>query len=585
MKKKFKPPNMKNISKNSYEWCKDKAFLISVDPLDPGKIARSHRYTAAIDVTSYYKKAGFEEIKEILFQGVNRSCKDSVWKKGDINYKTHFDDTLQHQELDESEEQGAESDKYTVNETTKFIQDFAGEIECAGIPANAAKLVLADVLKDKSTEFVVQGGWASDSKTFGIIMPKRDNLRCSININKFDSTNKQREDGKLIFNSYMCGDERLEFDIDFEFWEDDPDKQGIDIFIQSIAEMFETGLLEAPLAVYSPFPVLVTGLPGEGKSVRMKQIVAEISSNDEIIEVPIFLKAKHLAKYVEKQETADYMSESSDFRTYAEIIAKSFLDSNPLAGKLDEKLVLENLLEINSNISDDDDCGLVLVVDAIDEIVELESIRLLLQWLDDFSDRYGAGHSRCVISTRPSHEEYVAEIFPSANKFNMYFEKSTLQSQFPQKLVDEWRVNDIVSEKVTKLIQKVEVFGHINKPLLIGWLCRFVKDGTEVFEEGEEEDRTLSSYKFYEKILDQAVTTKRFTTQSDFNKEEIESIKRMRDCIAFVDLLALVKESIGTIELTNKANRLKLLSITRPDFSQASRNYLTKKHIDYSSRT
>ena len=56
----------------------------------------------------------------------------------------------------------------------------------AGIPANAAKLVLADVLKDKSTEFVVQDGWASDSKTFGIIMPKRDNLRCSININKFD---------------------------------------------------------------------------------------------------------------------------------------------------------------------------------------------------------------------------------------------------------------------------------------------------------------------------------------------------------------------------------------------------------------
>ena len=110
----------------------------------------------------------------------------------------------------------------------------------------------------------------------------------------------------------------------------------------------------------------------------MKQIVAEISSNDEIIEVPIFLKAKHLANYVEKQETADYMSESSDFREYADIIAKAFIDSNPLARKLDEKLVLEDLLEINSNISDDDDCGLVLVVDAIDEIVELESIEILL---------------------------------------------------------------------------------------------------------------------------------------------------------------------------------------------------------------
>ena len=43
----------------------------------------------------------------------------------------------------------------------------------------------------------------------------------------------------------------------------------------------------------------------------------------------------------------------------------------------------------------------------------------------------------------------------------------------------------------------------------------------------------------------------------------------MRDCIAFVDLLALVKESIGTIELTNKANRLRLFQYATPDFSQA----------------
>ena len=106
-------------------------------------------------------------------------------------------------------------------------------------------------------------------------------------------------------------------------------------------------------------------------------------------------------------------------------------------------------------------------------------------------------------------------------------------------------VNDIVSEKVTELIQDVEVFEHINKPLLIGWLCRFVKDGKEIGD-------LKTSCNFYEKISTKAVTTKRFTTQSDFSGLEIDSIKRMRDCIAFVDLLALVKESIGTIELTNK---------------------------------
>ena len=31
----------------------------------------------------------------------------------------------------------------------------------------------------------------------------------------------------------------------------------------------------------------------------------------------------------------------------------------------------------------------------------------------------------------------------------MFFEDLTLQNQFPQKLVDEWRVNDIVSNEVT----------------------------------------------------------------------------------------------------------------------------------------
>ena len=143
----------------------------------------------------------------------------------------------------------------------------------------------------------------------------------------------------------------------------------------------------------------------------MKQIIAEISSNKEITEVPIFLKAKHLAKYVEKPDTAEYMSESFDFSKYAEVIAKAFLDSNPLAKNLHTELIKDDLIKIKSNTDEDDDCGMVLFVDAIDEIVDLENIRLVLRWLDDFSDRFGAGHSRCVISTRPSHKEFVDEIF------------------------------------------------------------------------------------------------------------------------------------------------------------------------------
>ena len=366
----------------------------------------------------------------------------------------------------------------------------------------------------------------AESKNLGIVLPKRNNLRAFFTISKFSSKNKQIEDGKLVFDSFFCRDERLIFETDYVVSEDDPDRPGLDDFTKSIAEMFRDGLLEVPLAIYSPFPTLITGLPGEGKSVRMKQISAKISSIDEITEVPIFIKAKHLAKYVEKQETAEYMSESPDFRKYAEVIAKAFLDSNPLGKRLDEETVVRDLIEINSNVEDDDDCGLVLIVDAIDEIVEMESIQTLLHWLDDFSVRYGAGHSRCVISTRPSHEEFILDVFTSVNRFNMCFKKSTLQNQFPQNWYMNGELVELFQTKSPNLIQDNEVFSHIDKPLLIGWLCKFIKEGVELGD-------LKHSYNFYEKILDQAVNTRRFTTQSGFDDKELDSIKRMRDCIAF----------------------------------------------------
>ena len=66
--------------KNAYEWCKERALLISIDPVDPGKIARSHRHAGHVDVTKYYKNAGFKQIDEYLLQGDIPTCKDSVWK-------------------------------------------------------------------------------------------------------------------------------------------------------------------------------------------------------------------------------------------------------------------------------------------------------------------------------------------------------------------------------------------------------------------------------------------------------------------------------------------------------------------------
>ena len=93
-----------------------------------------------------------------------------------------------------------------------------------------------------------------DVKNFGYVIPKRDRLRCFININKYDTTNKANEDGKTGTNAHLCGSEKLEFDIDFEFWDEDPDRPKIEEFITTISKMFETGLIEVPLSIYSPNP-------------------------------------------------------------------------------------------------------------------------------------------------------------------------------------------------------------------------------------------------------------------------------------------------------------------------------------------
>ena len=81
-------------------------------------------------------------------------------------------------------------------------------------------------------------------------------------------------------------------------------------FKSKIASQFESGLLEVPLSIYSPIPVVISGDPGYGKSVRMKQIAAEISANQSISQFPIFVKAKHLADYVDDLGVEDFIADS-----------------------------------------------------------------------------------------------------------------------------------------------------------------------------------------------------------------------------------------------------------------------------------
>ena len=62
--------------------------------------------------------------------GINNSCRESVWKKGDREYI----ETLEMVDycIIDPESYEDEYDTFTINATTKFIEEYAGEIECAG---------------------------------------------------------------------------------------------------------------------------------------------------------------------------------------------------------------------------------------------------------------------------------------------------------------------------------------------------------------------------------------------------------------------------------------------------------------------
>ena len=532
--------------RNAYEWCKEKALLLSIDPMDKLKIARSHRLAGRIDPTPYYINGGFNKWKESLGVGDSTICKETLWIKGDLKLKSKFLEAKK----EDIEETNASVENVSSNVNTRvsnrlieFIENNAGLIDCAGIPTESSKLVKADVLLDKNTQGPLMDAADEFHNFLGDIEPRINGVKQYIGLHK----NMQEWSG------INCGKGRVSFSgvqpqVTSEKWEK---------AVQKVERLLDSELPEVPFCLYSRYPTVITGKPGEGKSVRMRQICAEISRNQEISVVPVFLKAKHLAEYVN-----DYLVNDNSYEETVEPLSISYIQSNPNAKNfgLNAENVLQFLTEIKSQSdSGDNASGIVLIVDAIDEIENEYTVESLLEWLDHFVQVFGGGYSRFVISTRPSHLHHISEYFTGFNRFNMHFERDTLQQDFPKKLVDAWTMGDDIANRARELISDDDIFKHIDRPLLIGWLCRFIRDGEKDLGNLKE------SYSFFERILDYAIRNKRFEIENKYTETQINSIKRMRDCIAFIDLLRL-GNSKDVLRLNSKENRLDLLKIRHTGF-------------------
>ena len=324
-----------------------------------------------------------------MVQGTNATCRATFWKRGDRKYRSGL--------IDET------------NKLVDYITHNTGMVRCAGIPTDATKLALADVLEHHNS-------WHEDDPNFlldvlGSIEPMVNGAR------EFILMYKNETIDPLNPEKILLGGTRER--VITESWKE------AHSLVKSILSL---DLPEIPLLLFSNTPVVINGKPGDGKSVRLKQIAASIAQHESINALPLYIKAKHLAAMVGFD--ADFIP--SDI---AEELASAFLASHPNAKNhnLNHNDVSEHLLELLNHAKDSgENCELVLIVDAFDEINQRASAGYLLDWLEQFSDTYCNGYSSVLISTRPSHLEMISEHYEDYSRFDIHFADEVLQEEFPK---------------------------------------------------------------------------------------------------------------------------------------------------------
>ncbi|MDA8832963.1 hypothetical protein N9N12_01975, partial [Candidatus Poseidoniales archaeon] len=521
--------------------CKEQALLLSIDPIESSKIARSREFAGRCDVDEFYQDEGFTEDESIRIKGINPTCVAKVWKKGE--WKSE----------DVPFRGAPEAPKRRFIQVLGSIGDL---IDCAGYPTHSVPLVKANVLKHEDTKLINPEQGSSQNPSVGVLETEGDSKMAGNRVFLNKSTASPL-DSTPTSPIYPCGTEFVELEFAVNKADREQLATSFSRFESTMGPLLESGFLEIPLSIYSPYPVVVLGEPGAGKSVRLKQIVGEIINNRDIKHVPLYIKAKQLAKTI--GEISEHKVNTSDFNDAAEILAKAYHASNPIFSRHD--FTVESLIEefkhINGSNQKINDSNLILLIDAIDEIQDQDIVEKVLRWIKRFGQNFGLGYSRSIISSRPTHMTQIRNVFASLNQFSMFYENHTLQKEFSGALIGEWNMSEELSKKVQDYIQEDGIFQHINTPLLIGWLCRFIRDRKEIGDLG-------NSYDFYELILDQAIRNKRFELEVSFTEQQFESIRTIRNLIAFIGLLNLDKNSqLGRIDLSMKETRHNLLAIRK----------------------
>lgn len=269
----------------------------------------------------------------------------------------------------------------------------------------------------------------------------------------------------------------------------DGDPEEIKRFVPQLDESFlKNGHYNLTSAVESEASNFITifGNPGFGKTIQLRQFAhnfterqfEKIEEIDSVI-LPVFVKAKVLAKNIEKIATVPYSIDMGDDEPFN---GKSVSSSDELL-----QILIESAIEsepkiskstLNEVLGEWDLSRVLVLIDAYDEC---QSVNDRTQILSVIADDLIESGMTVVATCRNSHQPELIENFSHLEsgeiiQLDVSFTKHDLREVMPRKLANAWGVggDDIAYQVEQKFKEYEEVLTH---PLFVGLFCLLLDDG------------------------------------------------------------------------------------------------------------
>ncbi len=238
--------------------------------------------------------------------------------------------------------------------------------------------------------------------------------------------------------------------------------------------------------------VSVFGDPGFGKTIQLRQfthrLISEQLELEQYDKIPIFVKAKSLAKVIQSiPEKKKVSVQNVPFNPFAKDAAKQreMLRTSRLRGDFENLDYIKNaMFESEPDLDEDIVASLFsstrlrwkniyLIIDAYDEILNQSDRAALVAF---FKKRIETQECKVVITCRNSHKSELLSFLNHGESsvrnvmMDIHFTQHELREEMPTKLANAWGIN---SDQLahSAMIQFGEYEAVLTHPLFVGFFC------------------------------------------------------------------------------------------------------------------